>query len=64
MDISGMNNNVTNINNIRFSDTWKGSASEVQTESLNNFMTDLNQCISDISAFDAILPERSSFERV
>ena len=42
MDISSMNNSVTNINNIRFSDTWSGSASDAQVESLNGFMIDLN----------------------
>ena len=64
MDISSMNNSVTNINNIRFSDTWSGSASDAQVESLNGFMIDLNKCIDDVSAFDAILVLKDDYVKI
>ena len=46
---------VTNINALGFTNIWSGTAYEVQSEQLSSLMTKLNQCIADISAFDAIL---------
>ena len=64
MDTTNINGNVTNINNIRFDDTWKGSAAESQITSLNGFMQNLNQCISDITAFDAILILKDEYVKI
>lgn len=61
MEVSNLNSGVTNINNIRFSETWSGEAAEKQVESLNSFMSDLNKCISDLTAFDAILVLREQY---
>lgn len=55
MDTANMNKSVTNINALGFTNIWSGTAYEVQSEQLSSLMTKLNQCIADISAFDAIL---------
>ena len=55
MDTSKLNSGVTNINKLMFSETWSGSAFDAQSATLNDLMTKLNQCIADLSAFDAIL---------
>ena len=55
MDIANLNTGVTNINALGFTNIWSGSAFEAQSEQLTTLMTQLNQCIADISAFDAIL---------
>ncbi len=64
MDTANMNTNVSNINNIRFSDVWTGSASEVQSDALDGFMQDLNKCIEDIALFDAILVLREMYIKI
>lgn len=55
MDTANMNKSVTNINALGFTNIWSGTAYEVQSEQLSGLMTKLNQCIADISSFDAIL---------
>ena len=64
MDTANLNTNVSNINNIRFSDVWSGSAAEVQSDSLESFMKDLNKCIEDIALFDAILVLREMYIKI
>ena len=64
MNTGNLNNSVTKINNIRFSDTWIGSAAEVQVETLNSFMEDFNKCISDLNDFNFILDKRKKYEEI
>ena len=55
MDTSNMNTSVQKINSLGFTNIWSGSAYEAQSEQLTDTMSKLNQCIADVSAFDAIL---------
>ena len=55
MDTSNMNTSVQKINSLGFTNIWSGSAYEAQSEQLTDTMTKLNQCIADVSEFDAIL---------
>ena len=64
MDTKNLNTSVTNINNIRFDETWKGSAAENQIDSLNSFMDDFNKCVQDITAFNAILLLRDQYIKI
>ena len=64
MDTTNLNTNITNINNIRFDETWKGSASENKVSQLNNFMQDFNKCTQDITAFSAILLLREQYIKI
>ena len=64
MDTANLNGSVTNINNIRFDETWKGSAAENQVNQLNNFMQDFNKCIQDITAFNVILLLRDQYIKI
>ena len=61
MDIANLNTGVTNINALGFTNIWSGSAFEAQSEQLTTLMTQLNQCIADISAFDEILVLRDLY---
>ena len=64
MDTTNLNANVTNINNIRFDETWKGQAADNQIELLNGFMQDFNKCLQDITAFNAILVLRDQYIKI
>lgn len=64
MDTKNLNASVTNINNIRFDDTWIGSAADNQIDSLNSFMDDFNKCVQDITAFNAILLLRDQYVKI
>ena len=64
MDTTNMNTSVTNINNLRMTDVWTGNASEAQNQALESLMQDLNKCINDISAFDAILALRDKYVEI
>ena len=55
MDTSNMNTSVQKINSLGFTNIWSGSAYEAQSEQLTDTMSKLNQCIADVSEFDAIL---------
>lgn len=61
MDTANMNKSVTNINALGITEVWSGSAYEAQSEQLSELMTKLNKCISDISAFSAILALRDLY---
>ena len=64
MDTKNLNSSVTNINNIRFDDAWKGSAADNQIDSLNSFMDDFNKCVQDMTAFDAVLLLRDQYIKI
>lgn len=61
MDIAKMNNSVTTINTLGFTEIWSGAAYDVQSDSLNDAMSKLNKAIEDISTFDQALTKKEEY---
>lgn len=61
MDTTKLNTSYTNINKMGFDEIWSGAAFTTNRESLNDLMTKLNKCITDVNEFDKILVLRDKY---
>ena len=61
MDTTNLNTSYVTINKMGFDQVWSGAAYTNNRESLNNLMTQLNKCISDVNTFDQILVLRDQY---
>ena len=61
MDTTNLNTSYETINKMGFDQVWSGAAYTNNRESLNNLMTQLNKCISDVNTFDQILVLRDQY---
>ena len=61
MDTTNLNTSYVTINKMGFDQVWSGAAYTNNRESLNNLMTQLNKCISDVNSFDQILVLRDQY---
>lgn len=61
MDTTKMNTSYTTISKLGFDQIWSGASYSAHSESLNDLMTKLNKCITDLNEFNVILEKREEY---